>query len=116
MAFCEALVDGWHADWRMDRVMRHAYQLADTDYPIDQVEAYGKAAEALRVKRLHGVDRAQVWIARNMRTLNEMLWAGRKRDACVASAQKMLGCRKPTMPLEKPARALDKRHDWGTVK
>jgi|GEM_PF-5555859 len=114
MAMCEALVDGWHGDWKMNRVISHAWNLADAK-PENETAKYTKAAEAVKAKHLFGADRAQTWIARNMRNLNEALWAGRQRDACIACAQKTLGVHK-TMPLQVKVRERDKRTDWGTVK
>ena len=114
MAMCEALVDGWHGDWKMTRVIYHAWRLADAT-PENEVVRYTAAAEAVKSKSLHGADRAQTWIARNMRNLNESLWAGRKRDACIACAQKTLGVHK-SRPLQVKARERDTRTDWGTVK
>lgn len=114
MAMCEALVDGWHSDWKMSRVIGHAWVLTDAS-PENEVEKYTKAAEAVKVKHLHGADRARTWIALNMRNLNEALWAGRQRDACIACAQKTLGVHK-TRPLQVKVRERDVRTDWGTVK
>lgn len=114
MAMCEALVDGWHGDWKMYRVVSHAWRLSDAT-PENETEKYTKAAEAVKVKHLYGADRAQTWIPRNMRNLNEALWAGRQRDACIACAQKTLGLHK-SRPLRVMVRERDKRTDWGTVK
>lgn len=114
MAMCEALVDGWSGDWNMGRVISHAWVLADAR-PENETVKYTKAAEAVKVKYLHGAERAQTWIARNMHNLNEALWAGRQRDGCVACAQKMLGIYK-SCPLQVKVRERDLQHDWGTVK
>lgn len=114
MAMCEALVDGWHGDWRMSRVVWHAWRLTNKT-PENETVKYAKAEEAVKVRHLHAADRAQTWIARNMRNLNEALWAGRQRDACIACAQKTLGVHK-TMPLQIKVRERDKRTDWDTVK
>lgn len=114
MAMCEALVDGWHGDWKMCRVISHAWVLTDT-CPENETAKYTKAAEAVKSKHLHGADRAQTWIARNMRNLNEALWAGRQRDACVACAQKTLGVHKGR-PLQVKVRERDTRNSWATVK
>ncbi len=114
MAMCEALVDGWHGGWKMSRVIGHAWVLTDT-HPENEVAKYTKAAEAVKVKHLWGDDKAQTWIARNMGNLNEALWAGRQRDACIACAQKTLGIHK-SRPLQVKVRERDTRHAWGTVK
>lgn len=114
MAMCEAMVDGWHGDWLMGRVISHAWRLCDKT-PENETTKYTDAAIAVRVKHLHGADRAQTWIARNMRNLNEALWAGRQRDACIACAQKTLGVHK-SRPLQIGVRDRDMRHDWNTVK
>lgn len=114
LAMCEALVDGWHGDWKMNRVVSHAWRLTDSE-PKNEVEKYTLCAGAVKVKYLHSSDRAQVWIARNLKNLNEALWAGRQRDACIACAQKNLGIHK-SMPLQIKVRERDVRNGWGTVK
>ena len=114
MAMCEALVDGWNGDWMMNRVVSHAWNLADAT-PANETAKYQKAAEAVKVKRIHGADRAQTWIARNMHNLNEALWAGRQRQACIACAQKTLGIHK-SRPMQIKVRERDGRTDWGKVK
>mgnify|MGYP000863859584 FL=1 len=113
-AMCQALVDGWHGDWKMGRVVQHAWILTDTE-PANEVEKYSRAAEAVRVKYLHAADGAQPWIARNMRSLNEALWAGRPRDTCVACAERTLGLH-TKVAMAVSVRARDKRSDWKTVK
>jgi len=114
MAMCESLVDGWHGNWKMNRVIGHAWHLTDKK-PENETVKYEKAAEVLRQKRLWGDDKAQTWIARNMRNFNEVLWSGGQRDKCIAAAQKTLGVYKSN-PLQIKVRERDKRTDWNTVK
>jgi len=113
-AMCQALVDGWHGDWKMGRVVQHAWNLIDKS-PENETEKYAQAALAVNVKYLHAADGAQPWIARNMRSLNEALWAGRPRDTCVACAERTLGLH-PKVAVAVSVRARDKRSDWKTVK
>ena len=114
-AMCESLVDGWHGDWKMGRVITHAWCLAEK-YPENETDKYYKAAEAVKVSRLHGADRAQTWIARNMRNLNESLWAGRQRHVCISCALRSLGARVSTLPMTVKVRERDKRTDWNFCK
>lgn len=115
-AMAEALVDGWHGDWNMGRVIRHAHRLAEIE-PENETVMYLQSAEALGVKRVWAKDHAQTWIARNMRMLNEVLWAGRNRDTCVLAAQRALGIKNQTKGhISIGVRTRDKRTDWSTVK
>lgn len=70
---------------------------------------------AVGAKYLHAADRAQTWIARNMRILNDALWAGRPRDTCVACAERALGLH-PKVAIAVSVRERDKSSDWKTVK
>lgn len=117
-AMCQALVDGWHGDWKMSRVAFHAFRLADIQPPESQEEFLAEITGALRVKTIWLNDRCQVWVARYFRNLNEALWAGRKRDACLVAAQRALGVRSgvPRGAIMKPAREGDKGTDWNVVK
>ena len=113
-AMCQALVDGWHGDWTMGRVVQHAWIQTDKE-PANEVEKYSRAAAAVGAKYLHAADRAQTWIARNMRILNDALWAGRPRDTCVACAERALGLH-PKVAIAVSVRERDKNSDWKTVK
>ena len=117
MAMCEALVDGWHGNWTMSRAIAHAWRLTEKT-PENETVKYHLAADAVKVKNIFSGDRVQVWIARNMRNLNESLWAGRKRDTCISCAQKTLGVRNRSTgtPLQISVRERDKQTDWKTVK
>lgn len=115
-AMAEALVDGWHGDLHMSRVVHKAWLSIGED-AANTEEFYKKPAEMIGVKYIHSADRAQVWIAKNMRSLNEMLWAGRRRDMCIVAAQKACGMQKSSgRPFYKSARQEDKRFDWNVVK
>ncbi len=112
---CEALVDGWNSDWQMSRVVSHAWILAGME-DCDVKDKYEQASESLRVKNIYGKEYAKVWIAKNMRNLNEALWAGRQRAACVACAQKLLVGRRKSAPMPFSPKDRDVRSDWDTVK
>lgn len=94
-------------------MVAHGWLLAGV-VPENETASYLKAAEALNVRHLHGAERAQTWIARNMRNLNEMLWAERRRETCIACAQKTLGIRK-SKRLPVPVPEHDSRHELGTA-
>ena len=113
-ALCAALVDGWHGDWKMSRVVAHAWALTDKQ-PDNETAKYLEAAAALKAKYISAGDRAQVWIARNLPQLNDALWASRPRETCIATAARAVG-KRPMGALRCPARAQDKRHDWNTCK
>ena len=114
MAMCEALVDGWNSNWAMTRVVAHAWILTGKE-PKDDDECWGEARKALRITYLQMGALAKTWIPKNMPNLNEALWGGRQRDACIACAQKTLGIHK-SRPLQIKVRERDDRHSWGTVK
>lgn len=116
-SMCEALVDGWVADWKMGRVVTHAWILFDED-PDDLRDKFAKCESALKVNHIDACATAKVWIARHLPQLNEALWAGRKRDAAISVAKKEvgIGSRTRIADIAVSARAGDKRHDWGTVK
>ena len=115
IAMCEALVDGWNANWDMNRVIAQAWILCGKT-PVDNIKKYTDIATAINVKHIHGETSAKVWIARNIPKLNESLWAGRKRDTCISCAKIALGIRRKTGSLQISVREIDKRHDWNTVK
>lgn len=115
VAMCEALVDGWHGDWFMGRVVSHAWRLTDQE-PENETEKFALAAKAVGAKSIWGADKAQTWIPRNLRSLNEALWAGRKRESCVAIARKSLGIHTVGGNMTVKVRERDKRSDWATVK
>ena len=74
-AMCQAVVDGWHGDWKMSRVVGYSWALAEIE-PDNEQEKYQVFADAAKVRWIHASDRAQVWIAKEMPRLNESLWAG----------------------------------------
>lgn len=115
-AMANALVDGWHGDKHMSRVVHQAWM--EMEKEAENTEQFYKLpAEMIGVRWINARDRAQVWIATNMRSLNEMLWAGRKREVCIIAAEKACGIRKNVgAPYYKGARIADKSHDWATVK
>ena len=116
-AMCEALVDGWVADWKMGRVVTHAWILADAD-PDDLRDKFAQCESALKVKHIDAGATAKVWIARHLPSLNEALWAGRKKESAIAVAKKSVGIGSRVRMTEVcvSARSGDKRRDWGTVK
>ena len=114
---CEALVDGWVSDWKMGRVVTHAWLLLEKE-PEDLRDKFAKAEAALKVKHIDAGATAKTWIARHMPRLNEALWAGRKKETAIAVAKKEVGIGSRVRMTEAcvSARAGDKRSDWGTVK
>jgi len=116
LAFCEALCDGWHADWSMARTVHRAYVIAGIDTG-DQSHMYRQAAEALKVRYVHAHDRTQAWIARYLRDANEAFWRGAPRTVCMDSIRRGLKIPKRAgIEWRVAVRVADKRHDWQTVK
>lgn len=114
-AMCQAVVDGWHGDWKMSRVVGYSWALAEIE-PDNEQEKYQVFADAAKVRWIHASDRAQVWIAKEMPRLNESLWAGRPRQTCVDVAARIFGVRRDGANLQISVRARDDRTDWKTVK
>lgn len=115
-AMIESLVDGWHGDWKMGRVVAHAWVLIDEE-PDNEQEKYEMATKAINARYIHASDRAQVFIPHNLPRLNDALWAARKRETCMAIGQREIGCRNVAgAELQIKVRERDKRTDWGTVK
>lgn len=114
VAMCEALVDGWNGDWKMGRVVAHAWNLINK-IPKDDDEKYALAKQAVKADIYWGTT-AKIWIAKNMPRLNDSLWAGRKRDTCIACAKHSLGNHHTGRAMYIGVRERDKTHDWNTVK
>ena len=115
-AMCEALVDGWVSNWAMCRVITHAWILTNEE-PKDDDEKWSKARAALRVSWLSGSSLAKTWIPKNMPRLNEALWAGLKRDTCIARAKKELGIHNGVgVNLMIGVRERDNQTGWGVTK
>ena len=113
-AFAEALVDGWHGNWQMYRVVARTWANAEKE-PADEQAKYRDLEKLIGCRRIDASDRVQTWIPRHMTALNENLWAGRPRDTCIASARAAVGLA-PGRALRISVRARDKRTDWRTVK
>jgi hypothetical protein len=116
IAMCESLVDGWHGNWTMSKVIGAAWNKADIK-PDSAASFYTEMADAIGVKHLYGPDKATTWIASNMKTLNEAMWAGRKTDTCIDIAKRAMGMR-PIKASDSflKLREKDTRNDWNTVK
>lgn len=115
--FAQALIDGWHGGWNMGRVV-HA-GVINSDLVLTDDEVYALTHKVLRVRYIQYGMPAKDFIRTNYRQLSDMLWEGRKADACVIAAGRLLGARAPYgqgAAMSVSVRAQDKRHDWGTVK
>jgi hypothetical protein len=115
-ALAQSLVDGWHCNSTMSFMIRHTYINAGVTPPETVQDYFGKIADIVKVKRIHGEDRVQTWIPRHFRHLNDALWDGRNRDFCVRVARKALGLNDKKGSFLVKVRELEKRHDWNTVK
>ena len=114
MAMCESLIDGWSSDWKMWRVVAHAWTLLGKE-PPDDVAKYTVMAEAIRVKHINAADMAKSFCYRNIPQLNDAMLARRPRERCLIAAMKAIG-RGKFGQMVVSVRERDKRHDWNTVK
>ena len=110
------LVNAWHQNSYMWKVVVRGWNAVGQE-PTTAEEKFTVPGEMMGVRYIHGNDKAQTFIAKHFRALNEALWAGRKTDYCILLAEKSLGMRKGTGASRSiPSRQGDKRHDWATVK
>lgn len=112
---CDYLIKGWHGNWFMSRTISLAFRDAKLD--SDDIKAvYALTNSLLKTRYLTSADRVQTYIAKNMRLLNEALWAGRPNESCTAIAYKTVGSRVPGARLRFSPAERDKKFDWNTVK
>lgn len=117
MAMSEALVDGWHAEWKMWQVVHRGWVLAGKE-PPDDVQKYTLAASALRVDRINAHEPARGFVQRNMRGISDMLWGGAQTAASVSAVRKLIGItnKTTTRAMTFSTRERDHRSDWRMVK
>lgn len=116
--FAKALVAGWHGEWPMWMVVKTACRNAGVEAD-NYLEIDSLVAKEIPAK-IWPKDRAQRWVAVNMRPLNEALWAGRPRELCENMAYLRLSGKgpkpNPGARYMVAVRHRDKRSDWATVK
>ena len=112
---CDYLIKGWHGNWNIGRVVSFAFRDAKIEND-DIVEVFALTKSLLKSKKISNVDKVQTYIANNMKSLNEALWAGRPNERCQAIAYRTVGSRLPGVPLQFSPAQRDRKFDWKTVK